>query len=254
VPRPQGAACDIGAVEVAPPGASTRAPAGVSATGATLAGSASNPGAAAGSVFFQYGTSASYGSQTQGQPLAAGAPGASLSAGVAGLTPHVTYHYRAVAITAEGTSYGADRTCTTLLPPPPLITGLSQTHRSWREGTRLAAISRSARTPVGTTFTLGLSEAARLTLAFTQQVAGRTVGHRCVAATRGNRSRPSCKRTVVRGTLSLAGHAGTNWVAFQGPISRARRLSRGAYALQLTAKDAYGPSSATGRIAFAITG
>jgi hypothetical protein len=50
----------------------------------------------------------------------------------------------------------------------PVLTHLTQTHTSWREGTALAVISRGARrrSPVGTSFSFGLNESAGVTLAF----------------------------------------------------------------------------------------
>ena len=57
----------------------------------------------------------------------------------------------------------------------PVITGATQSHRTWREGSKLAKLSR-ARThcaPVGTHVLVQLDQAATVRLAFTQK---RTVG------------------------------------------------------------------------------
>ena len=132
--RPFGAACDIGAVEVAPPNASTGGTSALTPAGAVLGGTAGDPSIAAGSVSFQYGTSSAYGSTSANQPLAAGASGVPFAAAVAGLTPHTTYHYRILASTPDGTVFGADRTFTTALPAPPVITALSQSHRRLARG------------------------------------------------------------------------------------------------------------------------
>jgi Bacterial Ig domain len=127
---------------------------------------------------------------------------------------------------------------------PPVLAKVAQSHSIWREGTRLATVSRK-RVPVGTTFSFRLNEQASVRFAFTQQVAGRKVKGKCVARTRKNRGKHSCKRALTRGTLSLTGHSGLNRVAFQGRVSRSLRLGLGRYTLRITASNsAEGRSSA----------
>jgi CSLREA domain-containing protein len=117
VARPQGLVCDIGAYELAPPNATTSAASSVGTSGATLNGTAGNPDAVGGSVFFQYGSTANaYGTTTNSQAIAAGAATTGFAAATTGLTPGKTYHYRVVATNSDGTAYGADRTFTTALP------------------------------------------------------------------------------------------------------------------------------------------
>lgn len=58
-------------------------------------------------VYFQYGTTSSYGYQTN--PLTENAV-SNFSQSVTGLTPNTTYHYRAVAQSGSGTTYGLDMT------------------------------------------------------------------------------------------------------------------------------------------------
>jgi hypothetical protein len=125
----------------------------------------------------------------------------------------------------------------------PVLTHLAQTHTSWREGTALALIARSARrrAPVGTSFSFRLNEPAGLTFAFNQSVRGRRTHGRCVAETNTNRKSPACRRVVTQGTLRLTGHAGMNRITFQGRFSRAGTLKRGRYTLVLTAMN--GPAS-----------
>jgi phosphodiesterase/alkaline phosphatase D-like protein len=65
--------------------------------------------AADASVHFEYGTSSSYGKSTADQHVA-GVTGVSLQAPVNGLEPGTTYHYRVVASSIDGTSFGADAT------------------------------------------------------------------------------------------------------------------------------------------------
>jgi hypothetical protein len=141
-------------------------------------------------------------------------------------------------------------------PPPPAplttVTGVSQSNSRWREGSRLATYSRTKRPPVGTTFRFVLNQRAVVSFAFTQQVAGRKVGGKCVAQTTGNRRRPSCKRTVTPGTLTFTGRSGLNKVAFQGRISRSKKLALGVYTLQITAVNSAGKRSSPRSLSFSI--
>lgn len=118
--RPAGAACDIGAFEVATPIATTEAAPGVGAAGATLSGAATNPDLTPGSVSFQYGTSAAYGSTTAAQPIGATSRTAPFTAAVTGLSPDTTYHFRIVVQNRVGTAFGEDQTLTTA--PGPIST------------------------------------------------------------------------------------------------------------------------------------
>jgi CSLREA domain-containing protein len=109
--RPGGSACDIGAYEVAPPQATTGPASQISMTGGTVSATvtANAPDA---TVQFQYGTGTSYGSATPPQQ-AAGFTAASLSAQLSSLSPGTTYHYRVMATSDDGTSFGSDATFTT---------------------------------------------------------------------------------------------------------------------------------------------
>ncbi len=67
--------------------------------------------------FFQYGPTSEYGSQTSTASAGSGATPAVVSANAAGLAPTTSYHFRAVATNASGTTYGADQTFTTASAP-----------------------------------------------------------------------------------------------------------------------------------------
>jgi hypothetical protein len=134
---------------------------------------------------------------------------------------------------------------------PPALSFVKQSARRWRESNRTAHIS-SAKPPNGTTFSFSLNEAATVEFAFTQTLRGRRVKHdRCVARTKHNRHKPSCKRKVTAATLSFTGHVGTNKVSFHGRISRHKKLSTGTYTLVITAGNSAG-SSAPRRLTFTI--
>ena len=141
---------------------------------------------------------------------------------------------------------------TYLAPPAPVMTGLAQSHRSWRAGKKLATIARRRRAPVGTTFSFALDGAASVGLTFTQKLAGRSVKGRCVKPTKRNRKQPACKRTVTRGALTMSGHPGANKVSFQGRITRSKKLGPGRYTLTIGATSAAGLHSAAQTLSFTI--
>ncbi len=150
-----------------------------------------------------------------------------------------------------GPQASTTRTVTVAKPPIPAVpaptptlalTRLTQSHSTWRAGSRLAGFARTThkRSPVGTTFSFTLSEPARVSLAFTQRVSGRKINAKCVAQTTKNAKRTSCTRTVTRGTLAFSCEAGVTKLRFQGRISSSRRLAPGRHTVTISA-------AATGR-------
>ena len=232
--EPRANPCDIGAFEGRPPTVVT-APAisGGARVGQTLTCS---PGGYAGdgplSNGFQW--------QRDGGAIAgAEGPGYRVVLTDAGheLSCKVTTHspYGTVVATSPGVSVGY---------PIPTIGRLKQSHRRWREGSRLATLSRE-RAPVGTTFSVTLDVPARLTLTFARLRSGRRSGHKCVTPTHGNRRHRSCTRATTAGTLTLPnGHSGLDRIGFQGRLSKPRRLAGGRYRLTVAATDAGGKSAA----------
>ena len=133
----------------------------------------------------------------------------------------------------------------TVGPPVPSLGPIHASHNTWREGRKLASVASVAhkhKPPVGTTFTFTLNTPATTKLTFTRRVGGRNVKHKCVAPTRHNRHDRACKRTVTADTLTLAGHAGTDKIRFQGRLSKHRQLAPGTYTLTITASNASGRS------------
>jgi len=118
VSRPIGPKADIGAFELALPTAVTGAASNITQSGATVAGTATDPNnVTGGQAFFQYGpASAPTSSQTASQPVAAGANAAAVTAALTGLMPGTVYHYRLVVTNPDGTSTGQDQTFTTAAP------------------------------------------------------------------------------------------------------------------------------------------
>jgi len=103
-----------GSAAAAVPSASTGGAKSVTATSAVLSGTL-NPNGEPTTYAFQYGTTKGYGAATPAQgPTAAVKRNLAVSAGVTGLAPGTTYHYRLVATNASGGKVGGDRTFTTL--------------------------------------------------------------------------------------------------------------------------------------------
>jgi hypothetical protein len=107
-----------------PPTVQTTGAAGSNAsTAATLQGTVNPNGETVSDCRFEYGTTAYYGASVPcAQTPAAGESAVGVSAEVAGLSAHATYHFRLVATNPAASGYGNDKTFTTPLPytsPPP---------------------------------------------------------------------------------------------------------------------------------------
>jgi len=104
------------------PAVTTNPATNVASFSATLNGSL-NPRGSTTTVYFQYGLTTSYGSNTPMQTQTGNTVRA-ISANISGLAASHVYHFRIVAHNAGGTAYGNDRTFTTLSStgPPVVIT------------------------------------------------------------------------------------------------------------------------------------
>jgi hypothetical protein len=246
--RPQGPACDIGAVEVEPPTASTGPASGVGVTSATVGGSAANPNTVIGaSVFFEFGTTASYGSQTSGQQLAPGTGSTAFSATITHLVPGRLYHYRIVASSPDGTSIGPDATFTTAVPT---LSGLGVSPHKFSLSGRLVGgrcvkptskngHHKQCKRPIKLRISYTLSAATTVIFMLKEEEPGRKVKGRCVKPTSKNKNRRHCTRLVaLHGQITQAGVAGGNSFTFNGQIG-GHTLAPGTY--QLIATPAGGP-------------
>jgi len=112
---PSGVGTPNGGATATPPSAVTEPVSGVTTTGATL-NAVVNPEASATTYYFQYGASVTY---TYGEVPIGGAKASTytkpaiVSQAISGLQAGAVYHYRVVAKSAGGTTYGADRTFST---------------------------------------------------------------------------------------------------------------------------------------------
>jgi len=102
------------------PSVTTNTPTNVEPNSATLNGNLDNMGGASScQVNFEYGISVSYGSQTSAQTKYSTG---GFTANASNLEPGTTYHFRARATNSAGTGYGSDRTFTTPVEEPSVIT------------------------------------------------------------------------------------------------------------------------------------
>ncbi len=200
LPRPSGAACDIGAYEVTPPAVSMPTAGAITSGGARLSGSGTpNDGTA--SAQFQFGTSTAYGSTTPAQTIG-GLQATPLSSSVTGLKAHTTYHFRLVVTSADGTATSGDVTFTTAKPPRPTL--------------RKAKLKPSKFKP-----------SRHATITYTDSLAATTtlIVSKCAGAKR-------CRRI---GSFSHQDRAGANRVRLSGRLGK-RALKPGRYRLALTAR------------------
>ncbi|HTX31172.1 MAG TPA: choice-of-anchor Q domain-containing protein [Solirubrobacteraceae bacterium] len=225
--RPAGAACDVGAYEVATPSASTGSAGTPTSASDSVTGVAFSPDVAAATAYFQYGPSTAYGADSPHQSVAPTTPAAPVSATLGGLLPGTTYHYRLVVTNGVGTSFGADRTFTTSATPT------SKTAPA--PGSGRPTIAKLKITPKrfsrkhGATISYTLSESATTTFKVLRPRPGRTRGRTCAKPSRANRHGKRCTRWVAVGrSFTHAAAAGT--VRFM--LSAA--LAPGSYRLQAT--------------------
>jgi sugar lactone lactonase YvrE len=210
-----------------------------------------------GGLLFEQPTSTAVGWQLNGTavPSASGSSFTPAQAGSYTCSSTATNQAGASTQTSAGLQVKAMALPTSPPPPPPPAPAITSTRQSasiWREGTRLAQISRGKRPPVGTTISFSLNEKATVRFTFTQRVSGREVGEKCVAQSEKNARRQACKRTVTAGMLSFTGQGATNKVVFQGRISHAKKLEPGRYTLVIAATNAAGESAPPTSLSFTI--
>jgi trimeric autotransporter adhesin len=127
------------------PTATTAAATKVTTTAATLNGTV-NANNASSTVTFEYGTDSSYGAAATATQSPVTAMGDNtVSCELTGLTTGTTYHYRVKAVNSVATTYGSDKTFTTLAAAPTVtaanisISGASGTGGAYRIGDTVTA-------------------------------------------------------------------------------------------------------------------
>jgi hypothetical protein len=94
------------------PAVTTRSVSSIGDNSATLHADV-NPNGSATTVYFEYGTSTSYGSKSSSKSAGSGNSTQNVAIGIGGLAFSTVYHVRVVAVNATGTTTGADVTFTT---------------------------------------------------------------------------------------------------------------------------------------------
>jgi hypothetical protein len=197
------------------------------------------------SYHFELGVDSGYGVSTPEVALAAADREVPVSAPAGVLADGTTLHYRLVASSTHGTSYGADRVLVTPAPPtrpaerdatpppppsPPSLSGLRVAPGAFRR-------ARSRRgTPARIRY--ATSAPAAVALSFERRGAGVRHGGRCVVRPRHRRpawlrrARRCVRWVIVPGRLrQAAAGAGSASVPFGGWV-RGRALARGRYRLR----------------------
>jgi Fibronectin type III domain len=193
----------------------TNAATNVASFSATLNG-AVDPNGLTTSVYFQYGTAATYGSKTASQSFS-GNTYQNVSANISGLTASTKYHFRIVATNSSGTYYGADRTFTTLSATgPPVVTTNPATYIASNSATLNGTVDPHGLTTsvyfqYGTTSSYGLTTAIQSKTGNTYQniaanisgLAATTTYHFRMVATNSAGTKYGSDRTFT--TLSSTG-------------------------------------------------
>ena len=182
---------------------------------ATLIGSV-NPHGLTTTVYFQYGTTTSYGSTTASRTKT-GNTYQNVSVNINGLSVSTTYHFRIVATNSAGTRYGSDRTFTTVSAAgPPVVTTNPATLVAGFSATLNGSVDPHGLTTTvyfqyGTTTSYGLTTAIQSKTGNTYQNVVATIGsltasttyHFRIVATNSAGTRYGSDRTFT--TLSATG-------------------------------------------------
>lgn len=219
--RPTGAGCDAGAVEVAPPLATTGSASAITGSTATAAGTLTTRGLDT-SYRIEFGATTAYGRQSGAATAPGAATPSAVSVALTGLSPLTTYHYRLVATGPDGVATGADRTLTTRTAPAitvggpgaPRLSGLSISPRSFAvvpRGGKLRARTRT-RAGLGARIRFRLSEAAAVRITVRKSLTGHRVRRagrlRCTATVHATAAHARAAPPGSTGSPSRAGSAG----------------------------------------------
>ena len=128
------ALCVSQALAAGSPSATTGTSQQVQFASATVTGTVNAAGAAT-SYYFQYGTSSAYDLQTSAASAGSGSSNVAVQQSLSGLTAKTTYHYRLVATSSAGTTFGNDAMFTTAATPAPVVTTGAATGVSFASAT-----------------------------------------------------------------------------------------------------------------------
>jgi DNA-binding beta-propeller fold protein YncE len=134
------------------------------------------------------------------------------------------------AFTVTGTGTPPPTTTPPTTTTTPLaLTSVGQSHKRWREGSKLRVVG-GVRPPLGTTFRFTVNKSVTVRFVFKQRLHG---------------------HNVTRGMLSFSAAPGAHKVRFQGRLSKRKKLPSGRYTLVLAATAASG-KTATKTLRFTI--
>jgi phosphodiesterase/alkaline phosphatase D-like protein len=149
-----------------PPSVLTNPASALGVDSATLNGVV-NPRGVSADVTFEYGTDTSYGTTvTADQSPLNSALAVPVSKTITGLSAGITYHYRVVAVSTGGTTYGDDMTFTLTVSPPTAVTGAATAVGS--ETATLNGTANANGTVTTVTFEYGLDTSYGTTITATQ--------------------------------------------------------------------------------------
>jgi hypothetical protein len=234
-PRIIGSAPDIGADEYVPaPTATTTAASAVTQTTATLNASI-NPNGRAVSYFFDFGTTASYGTTTTVGSIGGFTTAQSGTATLSGLQPGTTYHLRVTATRAPDSVQGGDVTFTTLATPtPPAPPGPPPADRTAPSVSGLSLTPASVATGRSASLALRVSEAGTIKVTVDRLVPGRKRGAKCLTTARTGKR---CTKAVRTGSVSGSAVANVK-TTVKVPTRLIRR--KGTYRITVVVTDSAG--------------
>jgi hypothetical protein len=243
------------------PAVTTGAPSAITSSSATVSGTVDPNGSQITDCHFVISAAASLPCVQQ---IGGGSAPVAVSAPVSGLSPATTYSVTLVAASAQGSGSGAPVTFTTASSQAPgsatgasagqtlSLGALSLSPSRFRHGKRAPAVL-ARKLPSATTIAFTASEAATATLSFERAQPGIRAGKRCIAPARGHTRGTRCTRyTRVSGAVTLAAHAGTNKLGFDGVLAGGRALAPGRYRVSLRASAGAATASAAQRPAFTM--
>jgi hypothetical protein len=191
-----------------PPVVTTNLATFIASLSAKLNGSL-DPHALTTTVYFQYGTTTSYGFSSAVQSQT-GNTYRNIAANINGLSANTTYHFRIVATNTAGTRYGGDRTFTTLSTGPPVVSTVSATNVESSSATLNGLLNPNGLTTTfyfeyGTTTSYGFSTAhqsatgntSRLITANINGLSAGTTYHFRIVATNSAGARVTIDRTFT---------------------------------------------------------
>ena len=225
-----------------PPSVVTGSASGVGQSSATVSGSVT-PNGEATTFGFDYGITTLYGAQApapRDPNVRSAASAQPVRATLAGLAANTTYHFRIVATSAGGTSYGGDQTFTTLPNPPAVVTGAASA--ATQTAARIASLIAGQLTRAGTAAKIAaLLKRGGIVIALNAPEAGTAViGWYEVPPGARLAKKTKAKPILVASGMLIFRAAGTARITIKLTVA-GKRLLKHAKQLKLTAEGIFTP-------------